>query len=86
MRFISNVFAFSARNHDHNWKALQWTVTAPDIAPYVDILMTTNDMGKSKIDGYFLAVLQKFQIKPDDMIFIGDSATRDVAPARMEGI
>jgi putative hydrolase of the HAD superfamily len=64
----------------------KWTITALDIAPYVDILVTTNDMGKSKIDGLFGTVLQKFGIKPDDMIFIGDSAARDVAPARAEGI
>ena len=38
-------------------------------------------MGKSKIDGLFGAVLEKFRIKPDDIIFIGDSAARDVAPA-----
>ena len=66
--------------------AQQWTITALGIAPYVDILVTTNDMGKSKIDGLFGTVLQKFQIKPNDMIFIGDSAVRDVAPARIEGI
>lgn len=66
--------------------AQQWTMTALDIAPYVDILVTTNDMGKSKVDGLFAAVLQKFGIKPDDMIYIGDNAVRDVAPARAEGI
>ena len=38
-------------------------------------------MRKSKIDGLFGAVLEKFRIKPDDIIFIGDSAARDVAPA-----
>ena len=61
--------------------AQQWTIAALGLAPYVDILVTTNDMGKSKIDGLFSAVLEKFQIKPDDIIFIGDSAARDVAPA-----
>ena len=66
--------------------AQQWTIAALGLAPYVDILVTTNDMGKSKIDGLFGAVLEKFRIKPDDIIFIGDSAARDVAPARSEGI
>ena len=61
--------------------AQQWTIAALGLAPYVDILVTTNDMGKSKIDGLFGAVLEKFRIKPDDIIFIGDSAARDVAPA-----
>ena len=38
----------------------QWTIAALGLAPYVDILVTTNDMGKSKIDGLFGAVLEKF--------------------------
>ena len=66
--------------------AQQWTIAALGIEPYVDTLVTTNDMGKSKIDGLFGAVIEKFRIKPDDIIFIGDSAARDIAPARSEGI
>lgn len=61
-------------------------MTALGIAPYVDVLVTTNDIGKLKIDGFFGRVLQRFQIKIDEIVFIGDSATRDVAPARMGGI
>jgi putative hydrolase of the HAD superfamily len=64
----------------------QWTMAALGIAPYVDVLMTTNDMGKLKIDGLFGSVVQRFRIKPDEMVYIGDSATRDIAPARLGGI
>jgi len=33
--------------------AQEWTVQELGIAPYIDILVTTNEVGKSKVDGLF---------------------------------
>jgi len=66
--------------------AQQWTIEALGIAPYIDILVTTNELGMSKVDGLFGAVLQKFRIDSEEMVYVGDSGARDVAPASKEGI
>ncbi|KAJ5851599.1 uncharacterized protein N7529_010984 [Penicillium soppii] len=66
--------------------AQEWTVQELGIRPYVDILVTTNDIGKSKVDGLFGVVLKKYNIAVDDIIYFGDNKIRDVQAARAEGI
>ncbi|KAE8149334.1 HAD-like domain-containing protein [Aspergillus avenaceus] len=66
--------------------AQEWTVRELGIAPYVDKLVTTNEMGTSKVDGLFSVMLDRFAISAADMVFVGDNEARDVVPARDEGI
>lgn len=56
------------------------------IAPYIDILVTTNEIGKSKVNGLFSAVLEKYGIHPGNMVYVGDNEVRDVRPAKNEGL
>ncbi|KAI1836170.1 hypothetical protein DTO013E5_5184 [Penicillium roqueforti] len=64
----------------------EWTVQELGIRPYIDVLVTTNEVGKSKIDGLFGAVLEKYGIAAEDIVYFGDNAIRDVQAARQEGI
>ena len=66
--------------------AQEWTVQELGIRSYVDVLVTTNEVGKSKIDGLFGAVLEKYGIAAEDIVYFGDNAIRDVQAARQEGI
>ncbi|KAL5000280.1 HAD-like domain-containing protein [Aspergillus recurvatus] len=66
--------------------AQEWTVAALGLERYIDILVTTNEVGLSKVDGLFSAVLQKYNIAPGDMVYIGDNEQRDIVPARAAGI
>ncbi|EYE98310.1 HAD family hydrolase [Aspergillus ruber CBS 135680] len=66
--------------------AQEWTVRELGIAPYIDILVTTNEIGKSKVDGLFSVVLEKYSIDAGDIIYVGDNEVRDVVPARSEGL
>jgi putative hydrolase of the HAD superfamily len=63
-----------------------WTVQQLGLEPYVDILVTTNQVGKAKIDGLFTEVLRIYQIVPKDLVYIGDSLDRDIVPATQAGI
>ncbi|KAF4450099.1 hydrolase-the HAD superfamily protein [Fusarium austroafricanum] len=56
------------------------------IEPYIDFLATTNLFGVAKISGLFGKVLDHLKIKPDGIVYIGDSQQRDIEPATAEGI
>ena len=64
--------------------ALDWTVEKLGFA--ADAILTTNTFGVSKVDGLFGKVLEKFCVRPCDMIYVGDSWERDVIPVRKEGM
>lgn len=66
--------------------AQEWAVRELGLWPYVDILVTTNEVGKSKVDGLFGTVLKKYNIRPGDMAYFGDNEVRDVHAAQKEGI
>jgi putative hydrolase of the HAD superfamily len=66
--------------------AQEWTVQELGIQPYVDVLVTTNEIGKSKVDGLFGVALKKYNIATDDIIYFGDNEVRDIEAARAEGI
>ncbi|KAJ5512340.1 hypothetical protein N7463_001892 [Penicillium fimorum] len=66
--------------------AQEWTVQELGIWSYIDILVTTNEVGKSKVDGLFGVVLEKYGIAAEDIVYFGDNVIRDVQAAREEGI
>ncbi|OJJ66265.1 hypothetical protein ASPBRDRAFT_189058 [Aspergillus brasiliensis CBS 101740] len=66
--------------------AQEWTVSELGLQPFIDILVTTNQVGVSKVEGLFSAVLERHNIPPTDMVYVGDSEQRDIAPARAAGI
>jgi putative hydrolase of the HAD superfamily len=57
--------------------AQEWTVQELGLQPSIDILITTNKIGKSKIDGLFPAVLEEYDIAASDMVYVGDNEKRD---------
>jgi len=63
-----------------------WTLQELGLMSWVDVLVTTNEMGKSKVDGLFQAVLEKYAISAADMVYFGDNLARDIIPARELGI
>ncbi|CAL5871812.1 uncharacterized protein PFLUO_LOCUS6065 [Penicillium psychrofluorescens] len=63
-----------------------WTLQELGLMPLVDVLVTTNEMRRSKVDGLFQAVLEKYAIPAPDMVYFGDSLARDIVPARELGI
>ncbi|KAJ9649257.1 hypothetical protein H2201_004264 [Coniosporium apollinis] len=66
--------------------AQEWTIEQLGLTQYVDILVTTNETGIAKVDGLFGEVLRRYRIKAEDMVWVGDSETRDVVPAAEAGI
>ncbi|KAE8142016.1 HAD-like domain-containing protein [Aspergillus pseudotamarii] len=66
--------------------AQRWTVEKLGLRPYIDVLVTTNEIGQSKVDGLFPAVLERYGILASDMVYVGDNEKRDVVPARAAGI
>ncbi|KAF3006800.1 hypothetical protein E8E13_010386 [Curvularia kusanoi] len=66
--------------------AQERTVEALGITPYIDYLATTNKLGVAKVDGLFVKVLEHLDLKPADMVVIGDSWERDVVPASQAGL
>lgn len=66
--------------------AQKWTLEKLGIASYVDVLITSNRFGKSKVDGLFQIALQHLKIDARDIVYVGDSVERDITPARAEGI
>lgn len=64
----------------------EWTVAELGLKPFIDILITTNEVGKSKVDGLFSAVLTRHNIAPGDLVYVGDNHQRDILPARAAGI
>ncbi|KAJ5906533.1 uncharacterized protein N7473_003449 [Penicillium subrubescens] len=66
--------------------AQEWTIRELGLGPYVDILVTTNEVGRSKVDGLFAAVLERYSIHPEEIVYFGDNEVRDVHTAQKEGI
>ncbi|KAJ5087848.1 hypothetical protein N7456_011464 [Penicillium angulare] len=66
--------------------AQEWTVQKLGIKSYIDVLVTTNEVGKSKVDGLFDVVLKKHGISNEDIVYFGDNEVRDVKAASESGI
>lgn len=66
--------------------AQEWTIGQLGLKAFVDVLVTSNELGFSKTDGLFREVLRRQRIRADQMVYIGDNEARDVLPAREEGI
>lgn len=66
--------------------AQEWTIQELGIEPYVDVLITTNEIGRSKVDGLFGSVLEKYEINVEDIVYFGDNAVRDVQAAKQSTI
>ncbi|KAF5861795.1 hypothetical protein ETB97_012596 [Aspergillus alliaceus] len=64
----------------------QWTVEELGLLPYIDVLVTTNEIGISKVDRLFPIVLRKYSIPASKIVYVGDNEKRDVVPARGAGI
>jgi putative hydrolase of the HAD superfamily len=66
--------------------AQEWTIEQLGLKEYVDVLVTSSELGKSKVDGLFEAVLSRYHIKSEEIVFVGDNLTRDVLAATESGI
>lgn len=66
--------------------AQERTVQELGLKHYIDVLVTTNEMGRSKVDGLFGAVLKKYGIHSDEIVYFGDNAVRDIKESQEEGI
>lgn len=66
--------------------AQEWSIGQLGLKAFVDVLVTSNELGFSKTDGLFREVLRRQRIRADQMVYIGDNEARDVLPAREEGI
>ncbi|BCS30067.1 HAD family hydrolase [Aspergillus puulaauensis] len=66
--------------------AQEWTIGQLGLKAFVDVLVTSNELGFSKTDRLFREVLRRQRIQADQMVYIGDNEARDVLPAREEGI
>lgn len=66
--------------------AQEWTIEKLGLSEHLDELVTTNKLGKSKIDGLFESVLDSLGIEGKDMVYVGDSYARDIVPAQEQGI
>ncbi|KAJ5287182.1 hypothetical protein N7478_002868 [Penicillium angulare] len=66
--------------------AQEWTVQKLGLNSYIDVLITTNEVGKSKVDGLFDVVLEKYGIGNENIVYFGDNEVRDVKAASKSGI
>ncbi|KAL4961851.1 HAD family hydrolase [Aspergillus stella-maris] len=66
--------------------AQEWTLEQLGVLPYVDILATSNDVGKTKVDGLVGQVIRGAGLSPREGVYIGDNLERDILPAIAEGI
>lgn len=66
--------------------AQEWTLHELGLEPYVDVVVTSNEIGKSKFEGLIAEVLRIHHISVKDMVYIGDNETRDIIPTVQEGI
>ncbi|OQD88456.1 hypothetical protein PENANT_c004G06163 [Penicillium antarcticum] len=66
--------------------AQEWTVQELGIWRYINVLVTTNEVGRSKADGLLGIVLKKHEIHSSDIVYFGDNELRDVQAAQEEGI
>jgi FMN phosphatase YigB (HAD superfamily) len=56
------------------------TIERLGIAPSVDLLLTSAGEGASKSDGLFVKALQRVGCEVDELLHVGDSLDRDIAP------
>ncbi|OCL01713.1 HAD-like protein [Glonium stellatum] len=66
--------------------AQKWTVEQLGLAPYVDVLVTSNEVGLAKDAGLFGEALQRCGIKSEEMVYVGDRLEKDVVPAKAVGV
>lgn len=66
--------------------AQEWTIDQLGLRDYVDILVTSNELRRSKTDGLFGEVLKKYGLEASRGVYIGDNKARNVIPAQDEGI
>ncbi|KAJ5993045.1 hypothetical protein N7451_008769 [Penicillium sp. IBT 35674x] len=66
--------------------AQKWTIVELGLQQYVNILITTNEVGKSKVDGLFQVVLGRYNIAASEIVYVGDNEQRDIASAQSAGI
>jgi putative hydrolase of the HAD superfamily len=66
--------------------AQEWTVRNLGLDEYVDVLVTSSEMGKSKVDGLFGKVLTQYGIEAEEIVFVGDNLERDVLAGRDAGM
>ncbi|KAJ5099783.1 hypothetical protein N7532_006784 [Penicillium argentinense] len=66
--------------------AQEWTIRELGLEPLVDVAVTTNEIGKSKVEGLFSIVLYKYDINREEIIYFGDNAIRDIKASQEEGI
>lgn len=64
----------------------RWTIQELGLEPYVNVLITTNEVGRSKVDGLFGTVLEKYAIATEDIVYFGDNEVRDIQAAQRGGI
>ena len=62
--------------------AQESTIRELGLRSYVNVLVTTNEVGRSKIDGLSEIVLQKYDIAAKDIVYFGDNKVRDVQAAQ----
>lgn len=57
------------------------------IAEYVDVLVTSEEVGREKPDpAMFHLVVKKLQMQPEQLVMVGDSCEKDIKGARMAGM
>lgn len=71
-----SVMVVSEGPHD----AQSTTIERLDIASYVDLLVTSAGEGVSKSDGLFERALERAGCDCHEVLFVGDSLARDIAP------
>jgi putative hydrolase of the HAD superfamily len=62
------------------------TIERLGIAPMVDLLVTSAAERASKSDGLLEVALARAGCGPEEMLYVGDSVERDIAPALALGI
>jgi putative hydrolase of the HAD superfamily len=77
-----SVMVISEAPHD----AKEATIERLGIAPSVDLLVTAAGEGTSKSDGLFEKALARAGCGPQELLYVGDSLDRDIAPTSSLGI
>ncbi len=64
------------------WRRLYMT----NLAPFFDVVVTKDDTGKTKPHEMpFKALLKKLELKPNQILFVGDDPVKDIPPAKKLG-
>jgi HAD superfamily hydrolase (TIGR01549 family) len=77
-----SVVVISEGSHD----AQETTIERLGIAAGVDLLVTSAGEGVSKSDGLFERALERAGCAPHEVLYVGDSVDRDIAPTTALGI